>query len=145
MRVSKYIELDYGHTLPNHYGFCSQVHGHRARVTVVLEGEMLVDPSSSSCGMVIDFGFIKHALMERVHAVLDHGFAVWAQDTDTLPFITKRNSKVLILPTPPTAEALAVWAYEALLPVIPDWCKLVSVTWHETPSSAAEYSGPKLS
>ena len=41
MYVSRSIELDYGHTLPNHYSFCNQIHGHRAKVIAVVEGDIV--------------------------------------------------------------------------------------------------------
>jgi len=139
MQIKKEIGVDYGHTLPNHFSFCSQIHGHRARVIAIVEGAVNQDHGSSSQGMLLDFKFLKEAMMTEIHEILDHGFAVWGQDTEDVPFITKRNKKYLLTDEPPTAEYLAKWAFYQLLPKIPENIKLISVEWFETPTSSATY------
>ena len=139
MRVSKYIELDYGHTLSQHYGFCNQIHGHRGKVVAIVEGEIQTENGSSQ-GMVLDFKFLKQSLMEKVHDILDHGFAVWKEDKDDLEYIKKRNNKYIITDEPPTAEYLAKWAYHQVVGDIPKNMKLVEIQWYETPTSVAYYS-----
>lgn len=141
MKISKQIELDYGHTLPNHYSFCNQIHGHRARVIATVEGEVSQEKGSSEQGMVMDFSFLKKALMDGVHAKLDHGFAVWKDDKEDLEFIVRRNKKVLITEEPPTAEYLAKWAYNEVGILLPKKVNLEVLTWYETPNSWAEYRG----
>lgn len=147
MQVSKQVELDYGHTLPNHYSFCNQIHGHRAKVVITVEGEVSQNENDSSQGMVFDFKILKELMMELIHDELDHGFAVWKDDSKDLEFIKGRNSKVLITDVPPTAECLAEWAYNQLLSVIllkyPNELSLVKVEWWETPNSCAIYEGSK--
>jgi len=140
MYVTKSIELDYGHTLPNHYSFCSQIHGHRAKVEATVEGEVSDKVGDSNQGMVLDFKFLKQALMTKVHDVLDHGFAVWKDDKEDLEFIVKRNSKVLITDEPPTAEYLAKWAYHQIQTELPGGLKLNKIKWYETPTSFATYT-----
>lgn len=140
MRITKRIELDYGHTLPNHYSFCSQLHGHRGFVVAVVEGEVNAVSGDSSEGMVLDFKFLKEAMMRDIHGALDHGFAVWVKDEQDLEFVKRRNTKYLVTPEPPTAEYLAKWAYQQLQPSIPAGLRLVEVHWYETPSSVAVYA-----
>ena len=139
MQISKAIELDYGHTLPNHFSFCNQIHGHRAKVVATVSGEVCTQPGDSGQGMLLDFIFLKKAMMEKIHAVLDHGFAVWKEDVEDLGFIVNRNKKFLITEEPPTAEFLAKWAYLQILSEIPQGLNLESVTWYETPTSAATF------
>jgi len=150
LEVSKEIQIDYGHTLPNHFSFCNQIHGHRARVIATVIGE-LIDKSKSSEGMLMDFSDIKKLMMEKIHLILDHGFAVWKDDTEelsnivgdimpsTLDFIQARNEKVLITDEPPTAECLAKWAFNQLKDYMPEGTILKSITWYETPNSYAIY------
>lgn len=140
MLISKEIQLDYGHTLPNHYSFCNQVHGHRARVIAYVEGPLITNTGDSSEGMVLDFSILKQLMMSEIHAVLDHGFAVWKDDKEDLEFIVKRNKKYLITDSPPTAEFLAKWAYLQLLSKLPKDISLMGVEWYETPNSKAVYS-----
>lgn len=143
MIISREIQLDYGHTLPNHFSFCNQIHGHRAKVVAYVEGDIISKANDSSQGMVLDFKFLKQAMMERIHDVLDHGFAVWTYDVEDRLFITNRNKKVLITELPPTAESLAAWAYGAIKPELPAGVKLIKVEWWETPSSCAIYQENK--
>lgn len=140
MLVTKTIELDYGHTLPNHYSFCNQLHGHRARVEATVEGEVCKIPGDSSQGMVLDFKFLKEAMMVNIHDLLDHGFAVWKEDKEDLEYVVNRNNKYLITDEPPTAEYLAKWAYNQIQPNIPNGLSLTQVKWFETPTSFATYT-----
>jgi 6-pyruvoyltetrahydropterin/6-carboxytetrahydropterin synthase len=140
MEITKTIELDYGHTLPAHFGFCSQLHGHRAKVLATVEGELNKVKGDSSQGMVLDFGVLKQVMVDRIHSFLDHGFAVWKDDTDDLAFIIKRNRRILITEEPPTAEYLAGWAFKQIVDYLPPELKLKQVVWYETPNSYATYT-----
>ncbi len=137
--ITKEIELDYGHTLPNHYSFCSQIHGHRAKVVAGVSGKLNKEHGCSSQGMVFDFKILKELLRHHVHDVLDHGFAIWGEDTEDLAFMQKRNTKLLITEFPPTAEVLAEWAYSQLEKHLPSDLTLVFLEWYETPTSCARY------
>jgi 6-pyruvoyltetrahydropterin/6-carboxytetrahydropterin synthase len=138
-KVTKSIELDYGHTLPAHYDFCSQIHGHRAKVQATVKGVINTTQGNSSQGMVLDFKILKDIMTVRVHNVLDHGFAVWKQDEKDRDFILSRNRKFLLTEDPPTAEYLARWAYESIKQDLPDNLELIMVRWYETPNSWADY------
>ena len=151
MQVTKRIELDYGHTLPEHYGYCSMCHGHRATIEATVEGGIIQEGSSH--GMVMDFGIVKKVMMEKIHTVLDHGFAVWKGDTklikvatstadvyvSTLDFIRSRNTKCLVLDDPPTAETLAKWCFYQIKDHMAP-AKLVKIRFFETPNSVADYT-----
>lgn len=143
MKVTRKIELDYGHTLPNEKGFCSQIHGHRATVLATVEGEIEETEGHPDQGMVLNFKELKAAMKEKVHDVIDHGFAVWKEDKDDREFIEDRNEKVLVTTHPPTAEYLAKWSYEQIQPELPEEVELVKVVWKETPNSEAIYQGDR--
>lgn len=140
MEVTKRIEVDYGHTLPRHYSFCSQIHGHRAFIDATIEGKINKTENDSSQGMVVDFKLLKEIMMNNIHDILDHGFAVWEKDEVDKEFILKRNTKFLVTKEPPTAEYLAKWAFYQIDDKLPDEIILKSVKWYETPSSYAEYT-----
>ena len=140
--ISKQIEVDYGHTLPEHSGFCNQIHGHRAKIIAFVQGDVKVN-SGSDKGMIIDFGIIKKLMMQYIHSRIDHGFAVWEYDKTTMEFIAVRNNpdKVVILSEPPTAEALSKWAFHRLVYHIAiENLLLTQIHWHETPNSIAYYT-----
>lgn len=141
MKVTREIGLDYGHTLPAHYDFCSQIHGHRARILATVEGNICNTQNDSSQGMVMDFKFLKEIMMNEIHNTLDHGFAVWKDDQYDRMFIVGRNKKYLLTDTPPTAEYLAQWAFNQIESKLPIGIKLISVVWYETPNSYAECAG----
>jgi len=141
MKVTRKIGIDYGHTLPDHYSFCSEIHGHRATIEATAEGELTTNAGASDHGMVFDFKYRKQAMVEKIHDELDHGFAVWEQDEETIDFIRERNTKVLVLENPPTAEILAKWAYEQVEPELPNDVELTNIRWYETPNNWSDYKG----
>uniref|UniRef100_Q3ATI1 6-carboxy-5,6,7,8-tetrahydropterin synthase n=1 Tax=Chlorobium chlorochromatii (strain CaD3) TaxID=340177 RepID=Q3ATI1_CHLCH len=141
MRISRKIEIDYGHTLPNSFSFCNQLHGHRGVVVATVEGNIISQEQHSQQGMVMDFKFLKDIMVEQIHDKLDHGFAVWKHDTEDLEFITRRNTRVLITDEPPTAECLARWAFHQMQPHLPAGVTLQRIRWYETPNNWADYEG----
>jgi len=141
MRISRKIELDYGHTLPNSFSFCNQLHGHRGVVVATVEGNVVRREGDGEEGMIMDFKFLKEIMVERIHDLLDHGFAVWKEDREDMEFIVKRNSRVLITDEPPTAECLAKWAYNQIREYLPEGVSLKEVRWYETPNNWADYDG----
>lgn len=149
--MTKTVEFDAGHRVPDHKSKCKNPHGHRYSVTVQVATSALVESGSSS-GMVLDFGDVKTLLMEKVHDVLDHGFIVYEADTVMLEALLEPvNSdprdgwKVVIFPYIPTAENIARWCYEQLQTDINgsynQYAWLDSVTVFETPTSSATYDG----
>jgi 6-pyruvoyltetrahydropterin/6-carboxytetrahydropterin synthase len=141
MQISRKIEIDYGHTLPNHFSFCNQLHGHRGVVVATVEGPVVERSGDSEEGMVMDFRFLKEIMVEHIHNRLDHGFAVWKEDHEDLEFITKRNTRVLVTDEPPTAEYLAKWAFNEIRSRLPENIILKNLRWYETPNNWADYGG----
>ena len=91
--VSRSIDIDYGHTLPNHFSFCNEIHGHRAKIVMCVEGNISKTKAASDEGMVLDFKILKDLLIEVIHNRLDHGFAIWKKDLKDLDFIQHRNKR----------------------------------------------------
>jgi len=141
MRISRKIEIDYGHTLPNSFSFCNQLHGHRGVVVASVEGPVIQREGDGEEGMVMDFKFLKDIMVRQIHDVLDHGFAVWKDDREDLEFILKRNTRVLVTDEPPTAECLAKWAFNQIQNRLPNEVRLKEVTWYETPNNWATFTG----
>src|SRR4051812_30832616 len=77
-RITKTIEFDYGHRIPDHKSKCFNVHGHRARVKATVEGPLHV--FGSSTGMVQDFSELKEAMMDEIHQRFDHCFLAVTED-----------------------------------------------------------------
>ena len=64
-RITQQIDFCYGHRLLNYSGKCRHLHGHNARVLVVLEGDALDER-----GMLVDFSEVKNALRTWIDETL---------------------------------------------------------------------------
>lgn len=166
--ISKEIEFDAGHRVPNHKSKCRNPHGHRYRVVAVLTGEVVDEAGASDEGMLLDFGDLKSILMSHVHDPLDHGFIVWEQDDrlrdlfdwdgiknnpvgvdeKTGRIIGKTDFNIIIFPYIPTAENIAVWCWEQMQAPLYESFRvnfvLTEIHVYETPTSCATYYGPEF-
>lgn len=131
--VERFVDIDAGHRVARHESKCSNLHGHRYRLTVRVAGPIKTDGSPEH-GMVIDFSRIKDALMV-VHDLWDHRFLVGADD----PLATDLRSLpgTIVLPFQPTAENLAAEAGSMLSTLLAP-LQVVSVSIQETTSCTAE-------
>ena len=115
MLVVKQIEWDMGHRVMNHASKCRNMHGHRYKVEIALEGNLIAKAGDSSEGMVIDFSEVKRIAMEYVHDVLDHGFMIWEKDEVLMKFFDENKEfKKIVVPFTSTAENMAKWIFEQL-------------------------------
>jgi 6-pyruvoyltetrahydropterin/6-carboxytetrahydropterin synthase len=141
--VSKEIEFDAGHRVPNHSSKCRNPHGHRYRVRVSISGDLVTEPGSSSEGMLADFGDLKQLLTTYVHDVYDHGFVVYKEDELMLAALLHGSGewKVIVVPWIPTAENFARSIYNDLvIHVAKMGFRVYMVEVFETPTSRAVYS-----
>lgn len=144
--IHKSIEFDAGHRVPNHKSKCRNPHGHRYKVTVWCKGNIIETEGASDEGMLVDFGDLKHYMMEYIHDVLDHGFIVYKHDTQMLEALACGTDwKIIYFPYIPTAENLAIWIWNELVKRLAVRFKsdlvLCKVEVYETPTSVAIYEG----
>ncbi len=146
MIITKQIEFDAGHRIPNHKSKCRSLHGHRYKVEIGVYGSVNTTVGDSEEGMIVDFGDLKTMLIEKVHDPLDHGFIYYKDDVllDKMSLIDM-ELKWIIFPYIPTAENIAKWVWEQLIGPIEVWGQaryfLDSVQLWETPTSTAIYKG----
>lgn len=76
--ATRKIELDAGHRVTNHHSKCRNIHGHRYVVEMAITGTL--QSHGSQQGMILDFGFMKDALMTLVHEPCDHALILWSGD-----------------------------------------------------------------
>jgi 6-pyruvoyltetrahydropterin/6-carboxytetrahydropterin synthase len=133
--VSRFVEFDTGHRVARHESKCSNLHGHRYRLTVEVGGPVKNDGSPEH-GMVIDFARVKAALME-VHDLFDHRFVVGSDDP-LLPMFDGMPGLV-VFDEQPTAENLAAFA-AGHLSVSLSPLTIVSVTLQETTACEARWT-----
>ena len=153
VKITKEIEFDYGHRIPNHDSLCFSPHGHRGRVVVCVEGNINTRKGSADEGMVVDFKDLKIILKECVHDHFDHSFLVYEHDLFyecLLKFINNCNTeeyerlRIRKLDYIPTAENIAKDIYERINNKIHEvFTSRVTLCWvkfYETPTSSATYS-----
>lgn len=115
MIVVKQIEWDMGHRVMNHKSKCKNIHGHRYKAEIALEGNLVENSGDSSEGMVIDFGDIKRIASEFILDNLDHGFMVWEKDHLLVKFFGENQEfKKIVVPFTSTAENIAKWVFDQL-------------------------------
>lgn len=78
-KISKQIEFDYGHRVPDHCSKCFNPHGHRGKVIAHCQSSSLIKEGEQS-GMVLDFGFLKNVLQDEIHNLFDHNFLIYQND-----------------------------------------------------------------
>ena len=143
MLVTKEIEIDMGHRVPNHKSKCRNLHGHRYKIMVGVDDKVIATPGTSDEGMVIDFSDLKQIMMEEIDAKYDHSFTMFINDefyNDFLRIKDKTGQKINFVYFVPTAENLAKHWYEIIKPKLEERkIKIKFVRIWETPSSTATY------
>jgi 6-pyruvoyltetrahydropterin/6-carboxytetrahydropterin synthase len=145
LTITKRLEFDAGHRIPDHGSQCRNLHGHRYALEITLEGEPINNPGASDHGMLMDFSDIKRLAKEHLVDPWDHAFLVFEGDSlirDLLGLIP--NHKTVVLPCVPTAENLAALAFHLLDPLYKQrfqtHLSLSRIRLFETPTCWADYS-----
>jgi 6-pyruvoyltetrahydropterin/6-carboxytetrahydropterin synthase len=116
--ITRRLEFDSGHRIPNHDGQCRHLHGHRYAIEVTLTGEVADHPGKADDGMVLDFGDIKRLTNQYVVDLWDHAFLVAKEDEGLVAFLASLpNHKTVVMEHVPTVENLANAAFAILQPV----------------------------
>ncbi|MCC5858811.1 MAG: 6-carboxytetrahydropterin synthase [Ectothiorhodospiraceae bacterium] len=168
-RISRRIEIDAAHRIPEHGSRCRHLHGHRYVVEALAESVTLVDAGVQR-GMVLDFSFLKELMIAEIDRPCDHGMMLWVEDHQVLDRLAPERAgeqwqqslrdvvaeqgycetcdnalgtRLYLLPEPPTAEVLAEHWFARLAPGVRDRshgrARLVRVTVWETPNCRAEF------
>ena len=145
--ITRRLEFDSGHRIPNHGGQCRHLHGHRYAIEVTLSGEVARRPGMADDGMVLDFGDIKRLTNQYVVEPWDHAFLVAQEDADLLAYLnTIPNHKTVVMEKVPTVENLASAAFKILRPIFDEAFDgrlvLSSIRLYETPNCWADVSRP---
>ncbi|MGO4327884.1 6-carboxytetrahydropterin synthase QueD [Cupriavidus sp. 2TAF22] len=143
--ITRRLEFDSGHRIPNHGGQCRNIHGHRYRLDLTLSGEVLRRAGASDEGMILDFSDIKALANEHLVDKWDHAFLIHRGDTALLNFLqSMEGHKTVVLDAIPTVENLAQIAFDILSPVFKDCfghqLQLTRLVLFETPNCWAEVS-----
>jgi len=145
MQITRRLEFDAGHRIPNHNSQCKHLHGHRYAIEITLSGDIIATEGASEQGMVMDFSDVKRIAKEQVVDAWDHAFLVYRKDKVVLDFLaTLPGHKTVVLDVVPTAENLARVAFDLLKDAYHDTygnhLRLERVRLYETPNNWADYT-----
>lgn len=145
MQITRRLEFDAGHRIPNHNSQCRHLHGHRYAIEITLSGDVVTTEGVSEQGMVMDFSDVKRIAKEKVVDAWDHAFIVYRNDKSVLEFLnTMPGHKTVVLDVVPTAENLARVAFELLNGAYQDTygnhLQLERVRLYETPNNWADHT-----
>ena len=143
MRITRRLEFDAGHRIPDHASQCRHLHGHRYAIEITLTGDIIDAAGQPVNGMVMDFGEVKAIAREYVVDLWDHAFLVFRGDTVVAEFLASiPGHKTVVLDVVPTAEHLAEEAFRILDPLYRDSfgnsLRLERVRLYETPNCWAD-------
>jgi 6-pyruvoyltetrahydropterin/6-carboxytetrahydropterin synthase len=143
MRITRRLEFDSGHRIPNHQSRCRHLHGHRYALEVTLAGDVIRARGDAQEGMVMDFGEVKAIAERELVDAWDHAFLVWREDTVLVEFLAAiPDHRTVVFDAPPTAEHLAEAAFRLLDPAYRDrfgtHLRLERVRLYETPNCWAD-------
>lgn len=143
MRITRRLEFDAGHRIPDHASQCRHLHGHRYALEITLSGEIIQATGEAVNGMVMDFADVKAVAKQHVVDVWDHAFLAYRGDTTVVSFLQSMpGHKTVLLDVVPTAENLAAEAFRILDPLYRDvygnHLRLERVRLFETPNCWAD-------
>ncbi|MBV7485866.1 6-carboxytetrahydropterin synthase QueD [Bordetella sp. BOR01] len=144
--VTRKLEFDAGHRIPDHRSQCRNLHGHRYVLEVTLAGDIVDAPGQSDNGMLMDFSEIKAIAKRHIVDPWDHAFLVYRDDTAVRGFLdTLPGHKTVVLDCIPTAENLARAIFATLAPHYHGHygaqLRLARVRLYETPNCWADCNG----
>lgn len=143
MLITRRLEFDAGHRIPSHISQCKHLHGHRYAIEVTLSGDIITTEGLSEQGMVMDYSEVKRIAKEQLVDAWDHAFLVYRGDRVLLDFLNSLpGHKTVVLDSPPTAENLAMIAFnkldDAYCDLYANHLRLERVRIYETPNNWAD-------
>ena len=143
MLITRRLEFDAGHRIPDHKSQCRHMHGHRYAIEITLSGNVIDKAGDAANGMVMDFSQVKELANAHLVDAWDHAFLAYAGDTAIVDFLkTLPDHKTVLLNCVPTAENLARIAFERLDALYRDTygnhLQLEQVRLYETPNCWAD-------
>ncbi len=113
--ITRRLEFDACHRIPNHASQCRHLHGHRYALEITLSGEIIRAEGVAEQGMVMDFSAVKDIANAVLVSHWDHAFLVYQGDRAVVDFLASLpEHKTVVLAVVPTAENLAAEAFRML-------------------------------
>jgi 6-pyruvoyltetrahydropterin/6-carboxytetrahydropterin synthase len=149
MQITRRLEFDAGHRIPDHASQCRHLHGHRYAIEITLSGDIIEASGDPANGMVMDFSQVKALAKEHLVDAWDHAFLAYRHDRAVVDFLaTMPDHKTVLLDYVPTAENLARIAFGILATAYRhtygNHLKLERVRIFETPNCWADAGSTDL-
>jgi 6-pyruvoyltetrahydropterin/6-carboxytetrahydropterin synthase len=143
MLITRRLEFDAGHRIPDHKSQCRHLHGHRYAIEITLAGDIITRDGDAANGMVMDFSEVKNLAKRHLVDAWDHAFIVYSADTSVVQFLESMpDHKTVLLNCVPTVENLAQQAFAILDAAYRDTygnhLRLQQVRLYETPNCWAD-------
>jgi len=143
LTITRKLEFDAGHRIPDHNSQCRNLHGHRYILEITLTGQVVEHDGFADNGMIMDFTDVKALARENLVDLWDHAFLVYEKDVKVKEFLESLpNHKTVVLNRVPTVENLAKIAFDILRAVYQDrystGLSLSKIKLFETPNCWAE-------
>lgn len=138
IHITRHVEFDAGHRVPDHASKCRHPHGHRYRLDLTVSGEVHNERGNPEDGMVADFGVLAEVL-DLVAEEYDHAFMVAEYDEELRDFIKGQGWRLVVIDGPPTAEVLVKRMVKTVATLLPPGVTVTEATLWETPKCRATY------
>ncbi len=129
--------FDSAHFLADYVGKCRNIHGHRWRVIIEIQGDALL-ASGEKRGMLVDFGDLKNDL-KKLADELDHSLIIESGSLKdaTMEALRDEEFRIVEFPFRPTAENFAKYFYDRMIDL---GYRVREAVVYETPNNCASYS-----
>ena len=87
MFITRRLEFDAGHRIPDHKSQCRHLHGHRYALEITLGGNIIHQDGNAANGMVMDFSEVKALARRHLVELWDHAFLVYAGDAPVVEYL----------------------------------------------------------
>jgi 6-pyruvoyltetrahydropterin/6-carboxytetrahydropterin synthase len=127
--IYKEVQIDTSHRLLHYHGKCANLHGHRWKIEVWMEGEPAQDTQ-----IVIDYSLIKKVVEQYDHQIILN------KDDPMVPRIAEFHP-VITTPGDPTSELIAVLIRDDIHKTCHEMgitAKVTKIRVWESPTSCAE-------
>ena len=141
IRITKQFTFETAHALYGYDGKCRNIHGHSYKLDVTVIGEPITDMDNVKCGMVIDFGDLKHIVKSQVVDKMDHAI-ILNKETPHIELAQTLKSSghdVILVDYQPTSENMVIDFANSIQSKLDPKIKLHSLKLRETGTAFAEW------
>lgn len=141
IEITRRVEFDSGHRIPNHKSKCKHIHGHRYVLEATIRGPVVRQEGHHEEGMVLDFGDLKQAMQELIADQWDHAFLCSKGDDVAMRAMRAMgpDHHTVYLDFIPTVENLVAHAAGLLMARWSGPTSVAHVRLYETPNCWADW------